>query len=867
MTQHAVGIIGAGMIFQDHAAAYATLKDKVVVRGVADIDPAALERAARQLEIPFTTRDYRQLLERADIDVIDICTPHALHERMIIEALEAGKYVLCEKPLAHTWRSAQAILAASRRFPGKLAIIYQVRYATWARQAMALNEAGLLGRLLHGRLTRYTPTGSLAARYGYGWGRWAVEGGGYLINNFIHQLDILCLLFGPPKRVSASLATLKEPFEAEDTFTASIEFANGALVVCNGSAAAHRGAQFLDVIGEKASIHLPWSVAASAPEHLAAVQQFLAQRFSTSAGQEPRRTGIFQRLVHKGKRALGLPVPAAPRPAPSPPEPNLHALYFQDFFSAIEGNGPMPVSPEAALISLELCLAIYAAAMTGEMVELPLNDSFAYPDGITADTYRSRQRIVRKTAGTATDGDVDTAPQSRHTEKSPTSSPPNDRPPAIIDRQQSHDLRAPLAIAGGDKVRTRPFPSWPVWDERERANLIKILESGTWGIGNAMIPELEQRFARLVGAKYAICVTNGTAALEIALRAAGVSRGDEVIVPPYTFMATASAVLMVNAIPVFVDISDIDCNLDPDRIEMAISPRTKAIIPVHIGGCPADMERIMAIAHRHNLVVIEDCAQAHGAAWKDQPVGSIGDMGCFSFQSSKNMSAGEGGIITTNSPDFADKCWSYHNCGRKREGAWYEHHVLGSNFRMTGWQAAVLLAQLERLADQMERRNANADYLAKRLAAIDGIIPLRGREGVTRHAHHLFIFRYQADKFGGVPRERFLAALNAEGIPCSAGYPPLYGHPLFQASIEQHPEVYDWQGGPGHYAHLSLPVTERICKEEVVWLTQNILLGEPEDMDDVVAAIEKIHYAFTHPSATARVKQAVATVRRIIRSR
>jgi len=401
-----------------------------------------------------------------------------------------------------------------------------------------------------------------------------------------------------------------------------------------------------------------------------------------------------------------------------------------------------------------------------------------------------------------------------------------------------------LAIDGGEKVRTKPFPGWPVWDEREMNALKEVLESGSWGIGNSKVSEFEDKFAARVGTKYGISVTSGTVALQIALKAADIGPGDEVIVPPYTFMATATSVLMSNAIPIFADIDPDTYNLDPDAMEKAITERTKAVIPVHIAGCPADMDRIMDIAKKHNLIVIEDCAQAHEAEWRDKKVGSIGDMGCFSFQSSKNLCAGEGGIITTNDQNLGDRCWSFHNCGRVRSGAWYEHHVVGSNYRMTGWQAAILLAQLERLDEQTEIRNRNALYLSERLWEIKGIKPAKRDARITKHAYHLYVFRYNPEEFGGKPRAKFLQALSAEGIPCSSGYNPLYKHDLFKAPIQKCPLSCGYYNGKVDYSKVHCPVTEKACNEEGVWFTQNMLLGDEKDMDDIVEAIKKIKENF-----------------------
>ena len=395
-----------------------------------------------------------------------------------------------------------------------------------------------------------------------------------------------------------------------------------------------------------------------------------------------------------------------------------------------------------------------------------------------------------------------------------------------------------LAMNGGEKVRTKPFPGWPMWDEGERNALMEVLESGQWGLNNSNVAEFEEKYADYVGVKHSIAVTSGTMALVIALIAADVGVGDEVIIPPYTFTATAGAVVMMNAIPVFADIDPSTYNLDPGELEKVITDRTKAVIPVHVAGGPADMDGIMKVARKHKLMVIEDACQAHAAEWRGKKVGSIGDIGCFSFQASKNLCAGEGGIITTNDDKLASTCWSYHNCGRVKGGARYEQRGLGANFRMTAWQAAILLAQMTKLEEQTEIRNRNGIYLSKKLAEIEGIEPARRDAEVTKHAYHLYMFKYDSEKFGGQPRASFLEALTAEGIPCSRGYHPLYKQDFFKTPI-QRPD-----GSQVDYSKLYLPVVEKVCNEEAVWLKQSMLLGSQEDMDDIVNAVRKIKENF-----------------------
>ena len=399
---------------------------------------------------------------------------------------------------------------------------------------------------------------------------------------------------------------------------------------------------------------------------------------------------------------------------------------------------------------------------------------------------------------------------------------------------------AQLAVNGGTPVRdttARPWPAWPQWDEREAAALLEVLHSGVWGShAGGQVRAFEAEFARFQDAEYGVCNCNGTASLEVALRAAGISSGDEVIVPPYTFIATASAVLMTNGVPIFADIDPDTYNLDPKAAEAAITPRTKAIIAVHIGGCPADMDAFPELARKHNLVLIEDCAQAHAAAWRGRKVGAIGDMGCFSFQSSKNINAGEGGIILTNSKEYHERCWSIINVGRIPDGAWYEHHVLGSNYRLTEFQGALLRVQLTRLEEQAARRWENAKFLNEELAKIPGIRPLQVDDRVTMHAYHLYIFRYDSAAFGGMSREQFTAALTAEGIPCSVGYVPLYRTDLFRTRGTV-------AGAKVDYTKVYCPVAERACADEAIWLFQSMLLGSREDMQDIVDAVAKIQAA------------------------
>ena len=399
-----------------------------------------------------------------------------------------------------------------------------------------------------------------------------------------------------------------------------------------------------------------------------------------------------------------------------------------------------------------------------------------------------------------------------------------------------------LALNGGDKTRTEGWPQWPPDDPGFLENLKKVIDSKVWGTGGKWTEKAAEMMAEHHNAEYAGACTSGTSALEIALRACGVTPGDEVIVPPYTFVATASSVVASGAVPVFVDIDEETFNIDPTKIEDAITERTKAITAVHIGGSPADMDPIMEIARKHDLKVIEDCAQAHGAVYKGRKIGAIGDIGAFSFQSSKNVTAGEGGMVLTNDADLYSHMWSIINVGRVPEGEWYDHRVMGWNLRMTQFQGALICRGMELLPEHFELRARNGDYLRKRLEEIEGIEPQKIVGEGTVPAYHLYIFHYDADAFGGMHRDRFLQALNAEGIPVSKGYNPLYREGLFadHLHLDQFPFCEPYYEGECDYNEVSCPACERVCDVCGFWMSQRTGLADEQAMDDIVDAMLKI---------------------------
>jgi dTDP-4-amino-4,6-dideoxygalactose transaminase len=401
-----------------------------------------------------------------------------------------------------------------------------------------------------------------------------------------------------------------------------------------------------------------------------------------------------------------------------------------------------------------------------------------------------------------------------------------------------------LAIAGGAPVRNKSFTEWPQFDERERQAILDVLGSRNWGgypSPNHLAALFSQRFAAHHDARHALCAANGTVTLEIALKAVGIQPGDEVIVPAYTFEATAAPVLRLGAIPVFVDVLPDTYCIDAVAAEEAVTSHTRAIIPVHLAMSMADMDALTELAAQHGLKIIEDCAHAHGARWREKGAGSIGDAGSFSMQTSKLMTAGEGGVVTTNDDELFELCQSYVNCGRASQTDRFQHRILGFNYRMTEFQAAILLAQLERLPEQTAHRAARAARLSERLLSIPGISLLRKDARLTTQAIYQFVFKYDREAFGGASRDRFVAALEAEGIPSDGlFYEPIYRSALFNVDPRDFPALSTPSSKGLPWARTRCPVAERAAYRESVWLPHQLLLGSEQDVDQIVEAVAKI---------------------------
>jgi len=404
-----------------------------------------------------------------------------------------------------------------------------------------------------------------------------------------------------------------------------------------------------------------------------------------------------------------------------------------------------------------------------------------------------------------------------------------------------------LAVLGGNPVRSEKWMDWPIWDSEAESPVLSVLRSGKWyREWGTQVAKFEKQYAALIGSKRALATASGTTALETALHVLGVDAGDEVIVSPYTFIATYNVVFNQKALPVFADTDQETFTINPAKIEERITERTKAILPVHILGLPADMNSINAIAKKHDLVVIEDACQAWLAEYDGKNCGTLGDLGCFSFQNSKHLPSGEGGAVVGNDDAIMDLCHSYHNCGRaygKTTSEYSGYPFRGGNKRMMEMQAVILMNQMKRIQADADKRLENALYLDSKLKDIPGIIPYKLASGANRSAYHLYPFRFKKEHFDGLPRAKFLKALSAEGIPCSEGYGPQYNDGLMEEALNSagYQRLFSKQRLDAYREELkNLPDNDQLT-QEAVWLFQNMLLGEKEEMDDIIHAVQKIY--------------------------
>jgi dTDP-4-amino-4,6-dideoxygalactose transaminase len=405
-----------------------------------------------------------------------------------------------------------------------------------------------------------------------------------------------------------------------------------------------------------------------------------------------------------------------------------------------------------------------------------------------------------------------------------------------------------LAVLGGKPVRTQKFPNWPIWDENDEKAILPVLRSGVWSRRN-VVTEAEQKVAALMGAKYCLLTTNGTNALVAAIRALGIEGGDEVITTPWSWISSMACIFLNNALPVFVDIDPQTWMLNPDQIESRVNADSKAILAVQITGGICQMDKINAIAKKHNLRVVEDACEAHMAEWKGKKAGTLGDLGCFSLQNGKQLTCGEGGIILGDDEHLMDLCYSVHNVGSvhgstmpKDKG---QFPILGTKARMAEYQASMVITQMETLEEETRTRSENAKYLTSKISRIPGIIPRKDYPETNVTSYYYYGFRVDENLFG-INRDTFIKALSAEGIPASSNLGvtsyPLYQNGMVESVISSktYRKLYSKQRLDEYRASLDLPEVTKLCRE-AVGFHSNVLLGTKADIDDIYKAIEKVY--------------------------
>jgi dTDP-4-amino-4,6-dideoxygalactose transaminase len=400
---------------------------------------------------------------------------------------------------------------------------------------------------------------------------------------------------------------------------------------------------------------------------------------------------------------------------------------------------------------------------------------------------------------------------------------------------------AELAIRGGTPVRPQGYPAWPVWDEAEIEAVTEVVRSGNWGGFPEPGPkasQFETAFAAYQGARHGILMMNGTVTMEVALKALGIGWGDEVIVPALTFVATAYAPMAAGALPVIVDVEPRTWTIDLDQVEAAVTPRTKAVFPVHLGQQMADMERLMDIAVKHGLAVVEDCAHAHGQMWSGQGAGCIGDFGSFSHQSSKILTSGEGGTLLTSDDGLARRAHSIIDCGRPKD-AEEKEYTFGANYRLGELHAALLVTQMAKFEGQRAEREATATYFEEVAEQVPGVTIKPRDARITRWSFYNYIFAIDPDAFAGATNLVVAAALEAEGIPAEVQYPPMSRYDLYQPSLSRLPVAVEFAERLDP-ANMSFPVAEAAGERESVYLMENTFRAGREGIDHLVGALAKV---------------------------
>ena len=405
-----------------------------------------------------------------------------------------------------------------------------------------------------------------------------------------------------------------------------------------------------------------------------------------------------------------------------------------------------------------------------------------------------------------------------------------------------------LALKGGTPVRSKPYPTWPQTAEIDEQYILKSLRNHKWcTFDGEFVPKFEKAWGEKVGAGGCVITPCGTHALQMALELLDIGPGDEVLVSPYTYIATIQAIMMAHSLPVFVDTDLATFMMNPADIEHRINENTRAILPVHIFGNASNMDEILPIAQKHNLHVVEDACQGQLVEWNGKKLGTLGTIGCFSFQESKIIPGGEAGALVSNHPELIEKAYCFRDFGNDQKG--HQGYVMrGFKYRISDFAAAVLMAQLTRLDAMRARREEHAAYLTEGLKKIPGLMVQESYPQCSHRNYYVFGLRFDPDQFSGMTRIKFIEAMHAEGVPVGAGQgPPIYNQPFIDKCLGSRGfrKVFPQERLERYRAEIQCPTNDKLCATSMDF-GQEVLIGTKSDVDDVLQAAAKVQkYAAT----------------------
>jgi perosamine synthetase len=706
-----VGIIGTGLIAKEHARAISMSGGAAVLVAAADLAPERLQDFCSAFQVPRSYRNAATMIADPDVDLVAIATPPSAHEALVVAALDCGKHVFCEKPLAHSLASANRIAEAEGRHPGKLAVSYQLRYDAPVRRLLWLCRNGWIGEIQSALIARHSYIPNCDHGKDAWWGSWEVAGGGVLVTQLIHELDVLLLTMGRPLSVSADMDTRYAPIESEDYVEATIRFEGGRIARCFASVnSGYLGGGF-EIQGSHGTVGLPWGLTTNGRSRLSEALRAVDRALPDT---RPASSSIFSRgLVRFGLKD---------KPVLTP-----HARLYLEIAHSFESGSSLPISSAEALSSLELCMAMYQSAITGSEIDLPLGPNSAVYNGVLKENYYSRKCPRNKGASVVfqtRDADQKSGVRNFVVRAIKGGLSAANIEPAIIKAL----LHKPAPVHGGPRVRRLPWPRRRHFDSRERRAVGRVMtreirSGGAIIYGGAEEKAYCEAFAKYLGGGYAAAVNSGSNAVYVALRALNLEPGSEVVVPPVTDPGGIMPVALSMCIPVPADSDRGSILTSVDQIKAVLSDRTSAIIVAHLGGHPVDMDPILALAAERRIPVLEDCAQAHGAIYKGRMVGSLGTISAFSTMFGKHhTTGGQGGVIFTKDPLLFAKAKQIVDRGKSYDALGNQSNQVASlNFNQDEISSAIGRVQLQKLAGFIKARRDFASLVETGLQGVEGV--------------------------------------------------------------------------------------------------------------------------------------------------